>query len=300
MEVARRGIINELHKPARKHFTRRKVYVKGIDDLWQADLCQMDLYARFNKGNKYILTVIDVLSKYAWAVPVRDKKGSSVTAAMRTVLKQSHPRVPANLQCDNGTEFYNKEFRNLMNEHSINLYSTFTHLKASVVERFNRTLKSWLWKEFSLQGNYKWLALLPQLLKLYNARVHRSTGMRPKDVTVKHEKHLKNKLNPRSIPHKLKFKINDTVRVSKYKTLFTKGYTPSWSTELFTIYRVKPSSPPVYYLRDLKGDDIKGSFYEAELQKTNYPDTYLVEKILRRKGKKMYVKWLGMNSRSWI
>lgn len=301
MDSAKRGIVEELHKQARKRFPRRRVYVKSIDDLWQIDLVDMQKYAKFNKGQKYILTVIDVLSKFAWAVPVRDKSGKAVTAAMKRVLTS---RIPKNIQCDRGNEFYNKDFTALMNSYDINLYSTFSPLKASVVERFNRTIKVWMHKEFSVQGDYKWLDLLPTLLLKYNNRVHRTIGMKPIKVRAHHSKMLAEKLNtpPPNASRKVSFKKGDIVRISKYKTLFEKGYTPSWTTELFTVNKVKRTVPSMYLLHDSADQPISGLFYAQELQKTDYPNTYLVERVLRRKGKRVYVKWLGFDNRhnSWI
>lgn len=305
-DPVKRGIVEELHKQARKRFPRRHVYVKGLDDLWQIDLVDMQKHSRVNRGHKYILTVIDVLSKFAWAVPVRSKSGEAVTDAMQKVFSQSKPpRIPTNLQCDDGKEFYNERFKSLMKERNINMYSTFSALKASVVERFNRTLKGWMFKEFGVQGNYKWLDLLAKLLERYNSRVHRSINMRPKDVTRRHEKRLAqllNKLPTGLTVRKVNFKVGDVVRVSKYKTLFEKGYTPSWSTELFVVDRVQTTVPPVYALRDTRGKIIRGAFYGQELKRTKYPDTYLVERVLRRKGKRVFVKWLGLDSshNSWI
>lgn len=298
---SKRGIVNELHRPARKNFVRRKVFVKGIDDLFQVDLVEMKPYAKVNKGKKYILMIIDVFSKYAWAVPLADKKGKSVAEAMRGVLEKSK-RIPTNIQSDLGTDFYNKDFKALTDHYGINHYSSYTHLKASVVERFNRTIKNWLYKEFSVQGNYQWIDLLPKLILRYNSKVHRSIGMKPKDVSKFNENILLKKLNKTAVERVPKFKLNDKVRISKYKTLFAKGYTPSWSTELFTIYQVRKTSPPVYHLRDEEGNIIKGVFYGQELQKTAYPNTFLVEKVLKRRGTKSYVKWLGFPSRynSWI
>lgn len=304
-DKVKRGIVEEIHKQARKRFPRRHVYVKGLDDTWQIDLVDMQKHARVNGGNKYILTVIDVLSKYAWAVAVRNKSGEAVTDAMQRIFLQSHPRIPANLHCDAGKEFYNKKFKSLTSKLNINLYSTFSVMKASVVERFNRTLKGWMFKEFGVQGNYKWINLLPVLLNRYNNRVHRTIGMRPKDVKERHEKSLREKLNKLPIGQairKANFKTGDIVRVSKHKTLFQKGYLPNWSTELFSVDRVKRSVPPVYILRDTRGNVIKGAFYGQELKLTKYPDTYLVERVLRKKGNRFYVKWLGLDSshNSWI
>ena len=133
-------VVTELHKPARKNYARRRVHMRGIDETWQADLVEMLPYARENNGCKYLLTVIDIFSKYAWAVPVKSKSGPDVTAAMQSVLVQG--RVPKNLHTDEGKEFYNVHFKDLMQRFDINHYSTHSNLKASICERFNRTLKN--------------------------------------------------------------------------------------------------------------------------------------------------------------
>lgn len=92
------------------------------------------------------------------------------------------------------------------------------------------------------------------------------------------------------------------MRISKYKSLFEKGYLPNWSAEIFKVSKVVPTEPITYHLADLKGERIKGGFYEPELQKTKMTDVYLVEKIIRRKGNKVLVKWLGFDNEhsSWI
>lgn len=179
----KRAVVNELHKPARRYFKRRRVLVKGLHDLFQCDLVEMIPYAKMNSGFKYILTCIDVFSKYAWAVPVKRKTGKDVTNAIKKILVK--PNIPANLQTDNGKEFYNKDFTNLMKSLGVNHYSTYTSMKASVVERFNRTLKSNMWKEFSFQGDYKWLKLLPELIEKYNHTRHHTTLMKPTDASKK-------------------------------------------------------------------------------------------------------------------
>ena len=147
----------------------------------------MQSYSRENKGYRYMLTVIDRFSKYAWAIPVKKKTGEDVTTAMKSVLRKSG-RVPKNIHTDRGKEFYNKNFQTLMTKYGINLYSTFSKLKVSICERFNRTLKHEMWKKFSLRRNCKWLDILPDLLTAYNERKHRTTGMKPKDVTKSRER----------------------------------------------------------------------------------------------------------------
>lgn len=302
MSNVKRAVVNEIHKPARVNFKRRHVIIKGLNDLLQADLVEMIPYAKMNSGYKYILTVINVFSKYAWAIPVKNKTAKDVTNAMKNVLKNGD--IPRNLQTDLGKEFYNKEFKELMKKYNINHYSTYSTKKASIVERLNRTLKSNMWKEFSYQGTYKWLKILPEIVHKYNTTRHRTTHMKPIDVNLKNEKHLLNTVYSRikiADVHS-KFKVNDKVRISKYREQFSKGYTPNWSNEIFTIKRIKYSNPTTYLLQDSKGEEIKGGFYEEELQKTRHPNVYLVEKIVRKNGNKFLVKWLGFHSRynSWV
>lgn len=289
-----RRVAQELHAPARRRYPRRRVVIKGFNDLFQADLVDMNNYP--DKGFKYILTVIDCYSKYLWAVPVKTKNGSDVTAAMTGVLRE---RAPKNLQTDRGTEFYNSQFKALMRRHNINHYSTYSNLKASIVERVNRTLKEIMWRDFTARGNYKWVEVLPELVKEYNGRRHRTTGMKPRDVTPKTKlsayDHMK-----RTAP--IHFKVGDKVRVSKLKSPLEKGYTPNWSTEIFTVCEVRRTNPTTYHLKDERGVVLAGGFYREELRKTLLPDVFLVEKILKRKAGKVYVKWLGFSKdhNSWI
>lgn len=299
--MSKEQVVRELHKSTRKNFPRRRVIVKGIDDLWQIDLVEMIPHARVNKNFKYLLTVIDVFSKYAWAEPVKSKSAEDVVKAMDSILKKG--RKPKNIQSDNGKEFYNNKFKKLMENYDINHYSTFSNLKASVVERFNRTLKNMMYFEFSLRGNYKWIQMLDELIKKYNNKKHRSIGMKPVNVTRKVEKQLLNTVYSHlKIAGPAKFKVGDHVRISKAKSIFEKGYTPNWSTEIFIVKKVEITNPVTYKLEDVTGQPIAGGFYESELQKTKHPDIYLVEKILRKKGKKVYVKWLGLDKQhnSWI
>lgn len=295
-------LVEELHAPARRNFPRRRVIVRGYDDLWQADIVEMHPYSRFNEGYHYILTIIDVLSKYAWAVPLKSKSGCETAKAVAKIIRESK-RCPKNLQTDEGKEFYNTNVQQLIKKHDINHYSTYSPMKASVVERFNRTLKSNMWKLFSLNGHYKWIDALSLLVAEYNARKHRTINMRPVDVTPTIAKKLLTTIYSRiKIAGQSRFKVNDFVRVSKYKTVFDKGYTPNWSTEVFKVTKVQHTNPVTYLLEDCRGEPIAGGFYEYELHRVADPNVYLVEKVLRKRGDKVYVKWLGLDSshNSWI
>ncbi|XP_071579079.1 uncharacterized protein, partial [Temnothorax nylanderi] len=172
--IEKQRLVEELHAPARRNFPRRHVIVRGYDDLWQADIVEMRPYSRFNGGYHYILTVIDVLSKHAWAVPLKGKGGSETANAVAEIIRRSG-RCPSNLQTDMGKEFYNTDVQRLVRKHGL-----------------------------------------------------------------------------------AKFKAGDSVRVSKYKTIFEKGYSPNWTTEVFKIVKVQHTNPVTYLLEDYRGKSVAG------------------------------------------
>lgn len=244
---------------------------------------------------------MNTFSKFVWAEPLKTKTGVEVTRAMAKILASTTP--PKNLQVDDGKEFYNASFLALMKKHGINMYSTYSILKASLIERVNKSIKSAIFKNFTIRGNQNWTEDLQAIVTRYNDTVHRTTGMKQKQVTSKDEKRLL-----RSVYRQTKrvgrsrFNVGDQVRVSKYKHLFEKGYTPNWTTETFTIVRKQATNPRTYLLEDIRGQPIKGGFYSEELQKTKYPSVFLVERVLKKSGNREFVKWLGFDDshNSWI
>lgn len=298
--TARSIIINELHKPVRRKFPRRRVQIRGLNDLFQADLVDLKSLSRSNGGYCYILFVINAFSKYAWAEPLKTKSGPEVAKAMAKILESTVP--PKNLQVDAGKEFYNSHFQELMKKYEINMYSTYSVMKASIVERLNRTIKAAIFKNFMIKGNQNWTKDLQSIMFKYNDTCHRTIGMKPADVTTSKERLLRSVYRETKEIGKFKFNPGDHVRISKYKHLFEKGYTPNWTTEVFTIEKRQPTNPITYLLKDGRGHSIQGGFYEHELQKTKYPDVYLVEKVLRKRGNEEFVKWLGFDNthNSWI
>jgi hypothetical protein len=303
MSKIKQDVVRELHKPARKHFLRRRVILKGIDDLWQMDLADVKNFSRVNRGYKYILVVIDCFSKYLWTLPVKNKTATEIRNAFNKIITTSN-RKPSHIQSDDGLEFFNKHFSDLMKKNNINHYSTFTAMKASIAERVIRTLKDKLYRQFSLLGKYRWIDHLQSITNEYNNTKHRTIQMKPSEVTHKNEKLvLKTIYNSRkNVKRNVFFHVGDIVRISKYKGIFAKSYTPNWSTELFNVVKVNITNPPTYLLEDMRKQPIRGMFYTEELQKAKHKDVYLVEKILRRKKDKLYIKWLGLDKshNSWI
>lgn len=294
-------IIEEIHRPARRNFLRRRTIVKGYADLWQSDLADMQSYKDENDGYRYILIVINCYTKYVWARPLKNKTGSHVRNAFLDILQNCTHR-PKNLQTDQGTEYYNKEFGKIMKTYDINHYSTYSTMKASMAERVIRTIKSLLYKKMAMRGKYNWIDIINGVINKYNNTTHSIIGMKPIDVlpTTKLNQYRQSKNEVRR--KKTKYRVGDVVRISKYKSIFEKGYTANYTTELFKIRKVNSTYPVTYILEDMNGQPIKGSFYELELLKTKWRDVYLVEKVIRTKGDKALVKWLGFpqQENSWI
>lgn len=301
--MSKEQVVKEIHKAARKSFPRRRFIQKGMDDTWQIDLIEMIPYSSLNSAHKYILICIDTFSKFAWAVAMKNKTGCETVRAMSSIFRLAYPRRPKNIQSDDGKEFFNNDFKCLMKKYDINHYSTYSVMKASIVERLIRTLKNWIWQMFSLNGSYRWIQSLSKILEKYNNKIHRTINIAPAEVDKKNEQHLLHTVYDRlKIKAKSRFKAGDYVRISKHKTIFEKSSRANWTCEIFKIAKVQNTFPVTYLLQDSHAHPIKGGFYQEELQRVKNPDVYLVEKILKRSGNKAFVKWLGFPSteNSWI
>ena len=212
------------------------------------------------------------------------------------------------LQTDKGTEFLNGPFQKLLRENNIRHYTSENDdIKASVVERFNRTFKGVMWRYLTRVSTGRYVAVLPQLVSSYNNTYHRSIKMTPSDVNVQNESIVRKRLYPMQNTNiGWKYKVGQSVRMKQTKRVFKKGYEPSWTEEIFTISSLYPSDPPTYILKDLDGEEIKGKFYEQEIQPVKPTDTYVVEKVLktRRRGKRTeyFVKWRNYPDKfnSWV
>lgn len=299
-------VVNELHHAARKNFKRRRTQMRGINDTIQADLIEMIPYAGENGGAKYILTAINIFSKKAYARPLKNKSAHDVSHALEDILDSLNYTI-SHIHTDQGKEFYNSTVRAMLKRRNIQLFSTFTHMKAAIVERFIRTIKNRLWKQFSLRSSFKWTNILPKLINEYNNTNHRTIKMSPNDVNKHNEQTLLDTVYRYTVnidsKQKPKFKVDDAVRLSKYKHVFEKGYTPNWTAEVFKIKRIQTGThPTTYILEDYAGEEVIGAVYEEEILPVKYPDIYLVEKILKRKDGKSYVKWLGFGNEfnQWI
>ena len=284
---------DELHKPRKINFERRKVISNNIDHIWGIDLIIMIKYSKENKNYKYILTVIDFFSKYSWCYPLKTKKSEEVINSFKDIFKKSK-RKPKFINSDQGTEFTNSKTQTFFKNNNIKWYHTYNRdIKCSICERYNRTILNKIYKNFTLNNNTIWINNLNKLTNEYNNSYHRSIKMKPIDASLKvNENIIRNNLyNFRYTNKKPRFTIGDKVRVSLLKNTFEKSYTSNWSQEIFIIYDIKSSNVHYYFLKDLQGEKIDGSFYEQELLKTKQNDLYIIEKIIKKVGNKYLVKW---------
>ena len=279
-------LAEELHKPIRRKFKKRRVLVSGIDEIWAADLADMKALEKYNNGNTFLLLVIDTFSKYGWIKPLKNKEGKTVAKAFKEIFKEG--RRPKKLWTDKGREFYNKDVEDLRKLYNIKLYSTENEEKSSIVERWIRTMKEKMWKYFTDNNTYTYMGVLPDLVEDYNNTVHSSTKLTPIDASKEKNKltvwrnlypdrYKINNLTP-------KFSVGDEVRITKKKKVFEKGYTTRWTEEIFTIKEIQNTNPITYKLEDLQGEEIKGTFYEPELQKTEQ-QVFRIEKIIKKEKK---------------
>ena len=271
-------LADELHKPIIRKFNKRKVYSSSKDNIWGVDLAGTQLLSKFNKGIKYLLCVTDLFSKYAFVVPLKDKKGVSIVNAFQSILDKSG-RKPNKIWVDQGSEFYNHNFKKWLANNDISKYSAYNKGKSVVAERIIRTLKNKLHKHMTTVSKNVYYHVLDGIVKKYNNTWHSTIKMKPIDVKDNTYINTDKKINNKDP----KFKVGDRVRISKYKNVFAEGYVHNWSEEVFVVNKTKNTVPWTYEINDLNGEKIVRSFYEKELQKTNQEE-FRIEKVIKRKG----------------
>ena len=174
-------LADELHKPIIRKFEKRKVYSAFKNNIWAADLADMQLLSRYNKGIRFLLCVIDIFSKYAWVVPLKDKKFISIAKAFQSILKQSN-RKPNKIWVDKGSKFYNAYSKKWLQDNDIVMYSTHNEGNSVVAERFIRKLKSKIYKYMTSISKNVYIDKLDDIVDEYDNTYHTTIKMKPIDV----------------------------------------------------------------------------------------------------------------------
>ena len=291
-----------LHRQINRKFKRTQVVAPEIGYQWDADTAVMTSFLKENDGYGYFLFVIDVFSKYAWAVALKSTKGEEMVQALISVLSTTTP--PKKLRTDKGSEFYNKAVRNFLKEKRVTHFYSLNEKKANVAERGIKTIKSRLSRYMTQNQTHRWVDVLPEVIESYNATYHRTIKMAPNQVKKSDEPyiwmssydHYAKDQNNKSKTSSFKFKIGDSVRISHLRKPFDREYDERWTGEHFIVKsRSTKQSIPIYQLQDIDGEEVDGTFYQAELQKVTITDdtVYRIERVIRYKGNRALVKWWG-------
>ena len=228
--------------------------------------------------------------------------------ALQRLWTRLGDRLPEKVQTDSGGEFYNAKVQAFFKKQGVNHFSTHGDPHGSVVERWNRTLKTNMFRYFTAHNTLNYIDVLPALVKTYNHTFHRSIQEKPVNVNESNQIDIWYRLYDTKKDIKVKkpqCQVGDKVRLNKKIRPFKKGYLPGWTEEVFLVKQIYTTKPVVTYkLTEWDGTPIKGTFYSEHLQKVLVADDSLfrIDQVLKRKGKQVFVSWKGWPKKynSWV
>ena len=305
-------------KQVKGKFVKSKVVSPHIDYMWDADTASMTFYEKkdekiakqHNDGYRHFLVVIDVFSRFLWTKPLKTLKAGETETAIRQILRN---RKPLKLRTDMGSEFHNNKVNDLLKAKSVDHVFTLNEGKANYAERVIQTVKNRMGRYLEEKETYRWIDVLPQITEAYNNTYHSGIRMKPTDVTAKdefdiwkfnYEKIPKPKVKRKPQPKRKLYELNigDYVRLSGYKHPFDKSaFSHSWTTELFIVVdRRTVSGTAKYKVIDYGREDIRGEFYEKELQKVYIGDNpvFKVEKVIKKRTRNKHMEYF-VKFKSW-
>ncbi|KAL3094105.1 hypothetical protein niasHT_029187 [Heterodera trifolii] len=300
-----------LMRPRRVHFPRAKTVAAGFMTDVQVDLADFQALSRHNRGHRYLLVAVDVLSKRLFAVPLKNKRAEEMLDAFKELVEQM-PMIPHRIFSDKGTEFKNKLLKEFFEEHEIEKHEpVHSTVKASVAERVIRNVKQRLYRYFAERETLNWVEVVQKIVDGINSTPSRVHGMRPIDVNFENAQKVWKRIYGRPSAQKRqkpRFGKDDFVRMSRDKGQFEKGYLPNYGDEILEIDEVLKAVRPIRYkLRDDRGEKFRGTFYEQELARVrkDAATSYRIEKVYRKRRKQdgsteMLVKFIGYPEREWI
>jgi len=295
-----------LYKETRLKFPRVKTVLKGIRHLYDMDLADVSDLANSNDNVTFLLICVDGFSRYLSVRPLTKKTASEVKEAIEDIFKKD--KSPEVLRTDAGKEFKNSTLEKYLKTIGVRHIITHTTDKSYFAERVIKTVKRKIYQFITQNNTHRYIEALPKIVDSYNSAIHSSTGLAPESITGENSNTLWWSIyKPKGAlkkPRPFELKIGDYVRIAYSKHKFTRGFDQTWTEEVFKVVgRYRRQNIAQYNLQDLKGESVKGSFYERELQKVALPDYFPIEKVLRTKtvrGKKKYlVKYLGYQTPEW-
>jgi hypothetical protein len=301
-----------LFKQRKVNYDRSKIIPAGFLSDLHVDLGDFQSLARKNKGYKYLMVAVDTFSRRVFTAPIKSKNFLDVKDGFNQIFANM-PYLPQQIFTDRGKEFESRDITQYFKEKGVQKFKAeASNIKAAFAERMIRSIKQRLYKFFSEKNSTNWLTAVPQIVEAINHSVCRSTGMRPVDINENNASEIWERLYAPIVRDPLgkftikknKYKAGDTVRISRAKPIFEKGYLPTFSDELFKILDVSKARPPYYRLIDDKGEKIRGRFYEEELCKTDENTTFRIEKVLKKRTrngvKELLVKFIDYKQHYWI
>lgn len=303
-----------LHKRVNRRFQRNPIYVTSRFVQWSMDLVEFQTLASENSGYRYILIAIDVLSRYAWFRPLKNKKPQTVVEALKDIFAEG--RKPLRIRTDRGTEFLGGKMQDFLKSQGIVHMLAGSENKSCLAERLAQTLKGRIYRYLTHTGASEWVDKLQDFARGYNNTVHRTLKMRPADVNDETEGRAFFNLyvipalkNDDCRPTPQNIRVGQLVRVSLEKERFQRSFKPKWSGEVFKVIEKISQTPNVLYkVADFYGEPVYGLFYPQELQVIRVdPDKpYKIDRVLktrtRRGVKEYFVSWQNWPPRynSWV
>ena len=227
-------LVEEFHKPVITKLNKRKVQPPFIDNIWGADIDNMQLISKFNKGIRFLLCVIDISSKYAWVIPLKDKKGITITNAFQKILKESS-RKSNKIWVQKGSELYHRSMKSWLEKNAIGIYSTDNEGKSLVAKRFIRTLKNKIYKHMTSISENIYIDKLDDMVNKYN-NAYPST-IRMKLFDVKSNTYIDS--SKKIMMKILNLKLMILLEHQNIKNIFAKDYVPNWSKEILSLKKLK-------------------------------------------------------------
>ena len=300
-----------LHKQPKLPKPRNPTYAYFKRYQFQIDLIDLGHLASENDQYRYLLTAIDIFTRYAFVEPLINKSAKSFMNGFISIMKRAKT-FPRRILSDRGAEIKNKIFQAYCQENNIRLIHSNNLTHAPFVERFNRTLKNLMFRYMTFKETDRYIDVLPLLVSTYNNRKHRMIGMTPAQAEMPGQTYAirrkQENYYSKAKRTKPKYSVGQTVRISKFKGHFDRGFTQQFQEEIFKIKSISTRLPyPTYELETFDGDEtLEGNFYANEITPVNEPELFVIEKILKKrtdrktKEKMVLVKWRGYKNPSWI